>query len=105
MQTTKTMFTLTAIAAMFATSVFAAPLLTPRAAESAKKVIVSDVKSGDFASSGTITSTGAKGKYVGNRVVASSKADPNLLACAKIGKATCTKNPCDGKMAAACCKK
>lgn len=105
MKTTKSILTVTAIAALFASSVFAAPLLTPRTAESAKKVIVSDVKDADFVSIETATGTGAKGQYVGNRVVTNTKADPQLLACAKIGKATCTKNPCDGKMAAACCKK
>lgn len=107
MKTIKSILTVTAITSLFASSVFAAePLLTPRAAGSAHKVIAGEVKDANYVHSATTTGNGAKAKYAGNRVVANSKENPNLLACAAIGKATCNMKPCDGKMvAAACCKK
>lgn len=107
MKTIKSTLTVTAIAALFASSVFAAePLLTPRAAGSAHKVVAGEVKDANSVYSSTFTGKGAKANYAGNHVVASSRDNPNLLACAAIGKATCNMKPCDGKMvAAACCKK
>ena len=105
MKTTKSILAVSAVAALFASSVFAAePLLTPRLA-GAHKVIAKSVTDRDYVHNATTTGNAAKAKNAGPTVVAVEVKDPNLLGCERVGKATCSKNPCDGKMVAICCKK
>lgn len=105
MKTTKSLLTVTAITALFASSVFATDaLLTPRLA-GGHKVVSATAPEADYVHTVTTTGNAAKAKLAAPGVSATSANEPNLLGCERVGKAVCGKNPCDGKMVAACCKK
>ena len=63
----------------------------------------------DYAHGQTALGNAAKSKTAGLAVVpASGKTDPNLIACKRVGKASCpvcgAKTPCCAKTPTPCCK-
>jgi len=108
MKMIKTVLAMAAAAAFLGVMTIPAaePLLSPRASGTRHPVVASGVKDADYAHSAAALGNAAKSKAAGPTVIAATgKTDPNLLACARLGKATCSMNPCDGTMVAACCKK
>jgi hypothetical protein len=103
MKTMKSLLTVTAITAVLASNSLFAELL-PRAAAIKHPSVSSAVQDADFVHGATTIGNAAASKAAGPTVIAAGEKSPNLLGCARIGKATCNANPCDGKMLAACCK-
>lgn len=108
MKTIKTVLGATSAALMMiGMSVYAVEALSsPRSLDVKIRTVSTGSKDTDYVQQETTLGNAAKSKAAGPRVIAvTGKNDPDLLACARLGKATCAKNPCDMTMNAACCKK